>query len=63
MRIQTIVCVCILSTCVSGFASAQTLQGANHRLELFGGIGWGASLQGRRPNIWRSAKHRRRVWG
>jgi opacity protein-like surface antigen len=57
MRIQTIVCVSILSTCLSGFASAQTLQGANHRLELFGGIGWGHLFRvedrtfGDRPNI------------
>ena len=41
MGVRTIVAVFIVSTCVSGFASAQTLQGGNNGLDIFGGIGWG----------------------
>lgn len=41
MGVPTIVTVFMVSSCVTGFASAQTLQGGKGGLEIFGGIGWG----------------------
>ena len=57
MGVRTVVTVLIASMYLSGLASAQTLQGGNRGLQVFGGIGWGHLFRaedqtfGDKPNI------------